>query len=125
MPTPANASAVKMWRYERRLELIVNPEVVEEYLEVLERLSVHEQSIVWFEESLAERKTVTWVNLGPRLQASRDPDDNVFLSTARPGRADYLLTNDRDLLDIPLELRRNWRCEVVRPSKFLASVAEG
>jgi predicted nucleic acid-binding protein len=31
---------------------------------------------------------------------SRDPKDDKFLATARAGRVDYLVTEDRDLLDL-------------------------
>ena len=37
----------------------------------------------------------------PRVNASRDPDDNVVLATALAGRADYLVTGDKaDLLGL-------------------------
>jgi predicted nucleic acid-binding protein len=59
------------------------------------------------------------VNLARRDIASRDKDDNVFLSTARAGKAKYLLTNDRDLLDLPAATKSRLPFAVLRPAEFL------
>jgi uncharacterized protein len=40
------------------------------------------------------------VNTGPVRRVSRDPKDDPLLALARAGGADYLVTEDRDLLDI-------------------------
>jgi len=40
------------------------------------------------------------VEVVQRLQASRDPDDDKFLEVAVNGRADVIVTGDRDLLDL-------------------------
>jgi predicted nucleic acid-binding protein len=39
-------------------------------------------------------------------------------------RADYLVTNDRDLLDIPASKRRKFRFEIVTPQQLSAVLAE-
>lgn len=40
------------------------------------------------------------VDLSTVPSVSRDPKDDIFLATAKAGRADYLVSEDRDLLDI-------------------------
>lgn len=35
-----------------------------------------------------------------RIQICRDPKDNMFLELCLAGKADYLITGDRDLLDL-------------------------
>jgi putative PIN family toxin of toxin-antitoxin system len=40
------------------------------------------------------------VQLSEIPQASRDPKDDKFLATAVMGEADYVVTEDRDLLDL-------------------------
>ncbi len=35
-----------------------------------------------------------------KVTASRDPDDDKFLEAAIAGKADYLVTGDKDLRDI-------------------------
>ncbi|MCE9525444.1 MAG: putative toxin-antitoxin system toxin component, PIN family [Planctomycetales bacterium] len=118
----AAARIIRLWRENRALQLVVSEGVVDEYAEVLRRLKVNESLIVRFIERLESRETVTWVNLGPRVEASRDPDDNVFLSTAKSGRAAYVVSNDRDLLDIPHQERRRWRFSIVSPKQFLTEL---
>lgn len=39
------------------------------------------------------------VELSGAAQGCRDPNDDMFLETARVGAAEYLVTFDRDLLD--------------------------
>jgi putative PIN family toxin of toxin-antitoxin system len=108
-----------MWRENRKLQLIVSDGIVQEYVEVFRRLNVDEALIARLLERLENRATVTWVNLGPRIEASRDPDDNLFLSTAKIGRAAYVVSNDRDLLDIPVQEHKKFRFSIITPKKFL------
>jgi predicted nucleic acid-binding protein len=74
--------------------------VLREYLEVLARLMLLSPLIKRLEERLIRRTTVTHVRLGSRPNVSRDPDDNIMIATARSGKAQFVVTNDRDLLEI-------------------------
>jgi predicted nucleic acid-binding protein len=47
-----------------------------------------------------------------------------MLATATVGRAKFLITSDRDLLDLPLAQRRKFKFEIVRPQEFLARFGE-
>ena len=116
----ASVRVFKLWRERRLLQLIVSDELQVEYLEILQRLNVSSQRIDGLVRRLRERVTVTHVNLGPRFTSSRDPDDNILLATAAAGKAKYLITNDRDLLEIPDSSRRRFRFEIVTPQDFLA-----
>jgi len=113
-----------MWRDQRLLELVVCDEVVEEYVEILRQLEVHPLSIDRLVARLEARSTVSWINLGPRVVASRDPDDNVFLSTAKAGQVAYLVSNDHDLLELPDSEQKRLHFDIVRPATFLAALAE-
>ena len=55
---------------------------------------------------------------------SRDPDDNLLLATAVAGKAKFLITHDRDLLDLPEAQRRKFKFEIVTPGDFLARLEE-
>ena len=123
-PQSANARVVRLWRDQRKLQLIVSDAIVTEYLEILSRLQVEEQRSNRLAEHLQRHDTVTHVRLGPRFAASRDPDDNTMLATAVVGKAKFLVTNDRDLLDISTAQRRKLKFEIVRPQEFLAGLAE-
>jgi putative PIN family toxin of toxin-antitoxin system len=120
----AVGEVVRRWREIREVQLIVSEPVVAEYLEVARRLGIDELIVARFAWRIKSHPTVTHVNLGPRIVASRDPDDDVFLTTARAGKAAYLITNDRDLLDIPAERRKMFRFQVVRPGEFLRLIED-
>lgn len=115
----ASARIFALWFRQRKLQLIVCDELVAEYLEILSRLSVPEKRVEQFRERLRIRQTVTHVNLGARHAISRDPDDDVLLATAVAGQAQFLITNDHDLLDIPPTQKRRFRFEIVTPGAFL------
>lgn len=123
-PQSANARAYLLWRTRRKLQLIVSENTVTEYLEVLRRIGVAEHRVGRLEERIRRRETVTHINLGARPAESRDPDDNLMLATAAAGRAAYLVTNDRDLLDIPAAGRRKFKFAIVTPAQFLAELEE-
>ena len=63
-PHSARARVFQLWRYERKLQLIISDEVEAEYFEVLERLGAAEKRVERFREVLQQRQTVTHVNLG-------------------------------------------------------------
>jgi len=115
----ANARVFDSWLITHRLQLIVSPPIIAEYLELLERVGIDIGRIESFKLRMEAASTVTRVNLGKRFMFSRDPDDNTLLDTAHTGRARYLVTNDRDLLEIPAKDRRSFRFEIVRPAELL------
>jgi putative PIN family toxin of toxin-antitoxin system len=121
-PHSANARVFQLWRDQRRLQIIVSDEVIDEYLEMLLQLNVAQKRIDRFAERLEHRATVTHINLGTRPTASRDPDDNIMLAAALGGKAEYLVTRDSDLLDIPDRQKRKFRFEILRPEQFLKLV---
>jgi len=114
-----NVKIYRLWRNERRLQLIVSDETASEYLEILSRLGVSDKRIKQLKERLERRQTVTHVKLGGRPAVSRDPDDNLVLATALVGKAKFIITNDRDLLDMPASAKRKFKFAVVTPSEFL------
>ena len=120
-PSAVNG-VIRLWRDIRLIQLIVSEAVIAEYLEVARRLNIDELAVERFAQRLRFHSTVTHVNLGPRIVASRDPADDLMLSTARAGRVEYLITYDRDLLEISQERRKAFRFQSVRPGEFLRQV---
>lgn len=57
----------------------------------------------------------------PRTPECRDPYDVPFLQLAVAGRADCLVTGDRDLL----ALVGRMPCAIVRPAQFLSNLGSG
>ena len=101
-PASPNQQAFRLWRDQRDLQLIVSDEILAEYFEVLSRLGVPDFLLKKLAERFAQRKTVTSVRIGAIPRMSRDPDDNLMIATARSGKAKFLVTNDDDLLAIPV-----------------------
>ena len=109
-----------LWYKQHHLQLIISDEVIAEYYEVLECVGADERRVEQLYNLLQRASIVTRVNLGARHAISRDPDDDVLLATAAAGQAHFLITNDHDLLDIPLAQKRRFRFEILTPGAFLA-----
>lgn len=114
----ANQRVYRLWLH-RQLQLIVSPEIAAEYLELIERLRIAPLRAEAFRERLQRHDIITHVNLGARFTESRDPDDNLMLATAAVGKAEFLITHDHDLLDIPATQRRRFKFAIVTPVEFL------
>lgn len=111
----------RLWRRERKLQIVVCEDLVSEYMEVLDRLRTPDRKVEHLGQGLRSWSTVTRVNLGSRPVASRDPDDDLILATAVSGRAEFVITDDRDLLEIAADHRRRFRFSIVTPRQFLDS----
>lgn len=84
--------------------LLVSQPVLSEYLDVLQRPELTRKY-----RSVATRDPRAILDLLANAEVvepatipavSRDPKDDPFLATARVGNADYLVSEDRDLLDL-------------------------
>ena len=117
-PKSPNVIIVRLWR-ERKLQFIISDEIADEYVGVVTKLNIPKNLLTNFLTSLNESPTVTHIKLGKRFKDSRDPADNLFLSTASSGRAKYLVTNDNDLLEIPEATKRKYKFKIITPAKFL------
>jgi putative PIN family toxin of toxin-antitoxin system len=117
-----NRRILRLWLIEGKLQLIVSPELLDEYLGVFENVLGMEPDLVkeWQVRFESDGRS-SIVNLGRRYTASRDPDDNIVLATAFSGIAKYLITNDRDLLDLPDEFQRTLKFQIITPSEFVRS----
>jgi putative PIN family toxin of toxin-antitoxin system len=115
-----NKQILRLWLFERRLQLIVSKELVEEYLGVFSDILGLDGKLTdqWRLRFLADSRS-TLTGLGRRFSESRDPDDNLVLATAHAGQAAYLVTNDRDLLDLPHDFQHTLRFRIVTPAVFL------
>ena len=55
-----------------------------------------------------------------KIEASRDPDDDKFLAAAIEAEARFVVTGDRDLLD----LRRYRNVRIITPARFLRIIRD-
>jgi putative PIN family toxin of toxin-antitoxin system len=123
-PDSVNARVVALWRAQRRLQLIVCQEIIDEYLGVLGSLGLSESRLKLLSDQLRTHRTVTHVRPGARNKLSRDPDDDLFLATAQAGSAKFLVTHDHDLLEIPQSRRRSLKFKILTPTDFLNEINE-
>jgi hypothetical protein len=92
---------VPLWQ-SGEITLLLSKAILQEYLQVLtypkfrisdqEVRGLIEEEVLPFVETIEVRKRLTVVR--------RDPDDNKFLECAVTGGAQYLVTGDRDLLEL-------------------------
>lgn len=87
-----------------RYQLILSEPVIREVVEVLRRpelsrkyRTVATRNVETILALLASAEVVPLATIPP---ISRDPNDDKFLATAMAGRAQYLVSADRDLLDL-------------------------
>ena len=116
------ARILRAWRA-GAFDLVVSPAILEEIGRVLtearlrRRRWMADDEVVALLEGLAQEGVV--VSGRVPVQVSRDPADDKFLAAAVEGRADYVVTGDRDLLD--LETYRGVR--MIRPGPFARQLA--
>lgn len=103
-----------------RYTLVVSPPIVREILEVLHRPKL----VAKFPQlaALDMARVIGWFELAEVVVPStnppvaRDADDDKLLACAKEAGADYLLTEDKDLL----VLRAHGDTRICRPAEFIA-----
>lgn len=120
-----NRRVINLWQQERKIQMILSQTLEEEYLYVLENyVKISTARLQTLKMRLETASYVTRVNLGKRFLLSRDPKDNMLIDTAKVGKAKFLITRDRDLLDIPKKDLKSFRFEIVTPFEFLRKIGE-
>ncbi len=100
-------------------DLVLSPQILDEmgralsYEKFRKARWMAEEEIVALLQSLAQESLLVPGKV--RVEVSRDPEDNKFLEAAIEARAQYVVTGDKDLLD--LKTYRHVR--IVRPAAFL------
>ncbi|TVQ02412.1 MAG: putative toxin-antitoxin system toxin component, PIN family [Balneolaceae bacterium] len=86
--------------FNQKCKLIFSQELLEEFVTVAKRPKLRKYISRDELEDLLETidEVAEFVNVTSEISESRDPKDNFLLSLAVDGKADYLLTGDKDLL---------------------------
>ena len=101
---PHSAPGKVIFAHADEYRLILSAPIVREILEVLQRPEI--TSKIQFVAGMDTRRVLDLlsqaeiVELSSIPQVSRDPKDDKFLATAVAGEADYVISEDRDLLDL-------------------------
>jgi putative PIN family toxin of toxin-antitoxin system len=109
----------------RLYTLVLSPAIIREILEVLQRPRLHRKHprLAQLEPAALlarfERADVVEPKVVPAIR--RDPDDDVFLACATEARADFLVTEDNDLLD----LGTHQGVQICRPAEFIERLGRG
>ena len=97
-PDSVTASAVRM--IIDHCHLLVSQATMDEFALILTR--IQSKGYIKQDEALllihAYKEIVEWVPIIERVQACRDPKDDKFLELAVNGKAEYIITGDKDLL---------------------------
>ncbi len=84
------------------MTLLFSRELLEEFIEVAQRPKFQK----YFTEDDLEQLLLKFDAFGELIEVTtevhicRDPKDNFLLSLAKDGNADYLITGDKDLLEL-------------------------
>jgi putative PIN family toxin of toxin-antitoxin system len=88
--------------FSKKYILVFSQELLDEFMEVAKRPKFRR----FFSSTDIEDLLTTiseyadFVNVQSKIQICRDPKDNFLLSLAIDGNVDYLITGDKDLLDL-------------------------
>ena len=90
---------------EKKIELYLSKEILDEIDEVLDRpkfKEVIENARLTKDQILNKIISISRLVFGPKLKinACRDPKDNKFLECGVIGKVDYIVSGDKDLLSI-------------------------
>ena len=102
-----------------RFDFLYFPEFFQEYTEVCSRPHLWEKYNLDRDELDATIQIMAnrgiLVHIVTKVDVCRDPDDNIILSLALDGKADYIVSGDKDLLDIsPFQ-----DIPIIKPAEFL------
>ena len=108
---------LEAWR-DGKIDLVVSPDIVEEYRRVGEELAARFTGVS-LAPLLALLVMTAEIIEPPGLpeQISRDPDDDKFIACALAGDCQFIISGDKDLL----EVSGYQGVEVVAPREFLES----
>lgn len=115
----ANRRVFELWWLRNQIQLVISPELIAEYLEIMRDFLDADAAYLNLWESRFLTYKADVVSPGKRFTLSRDPDDNIFLAIAAVGKADYLISNDRDLLDLSATDKRKLKFQIATPEEFI------
>jgi putative PIN family toxin of toxin-antitoxin system len=109
-------------------DVFISESILEELEGVLRRLlkKLSPEQIHYLQEKVSQVLEVARrIPVSTNLALSRDAKDDHYLSLCKEARADFLISGDRDLLDLDSEvLKRNGiTCLITNPASFLEIVS--
>lgn len=103
---------------ENKLKLYVSEDLKFEVLRKLREYGA-DQETTEYAELFLNHRSVSISSL-IKVTVCRDPSDNFLLELAQSAKANYLITRDKDLLELP---NSEWKTtKIVKPEEFLRLV---
>lgn len=98
---------------EKKFDLLISPEIASEIIRKIELFGADLRVIDDLKYIIGEGS----IKVVPKnkVNVCRDPKDNIFLELSLGGRADYLVTGDKDLL----EIKEFKGTKIVKPKEFI------
>lgn len=98
------ASEIYQYARHKRFLLIISPAILAEVDDVLHRpklIKAHQLSSKELKKAVSKIADVSFVvPANTEIEVVRDSDDNKIISAAYEGQADYIISRDKDLLDL-------------------------
>ena len=106
-------TVLELWA-EKKLTVLVTPEIVQEYYGLLQRMDPASTIAKQWMMFIVEHTAV--VASSHEIRICRDPFDDMFINCAVVGKAKYIISGDKDLLS----LKRVFGIPIVKPRQFLS-----
>ena len=115
-----NRRVIRLWLVDRAFKLALSAGIRKEYLRIFaEVLGFDSNRRTRWEQRFDDKRIIETIRTAKERRISRDPNDDMFIAVATAARAKFLITNDRDLLDISDEDKRKLKFQIVTPGQFL------
>ncbi len=106
---------IELWK-KGKIKMCISAEILEEYLEVLQRGIKPPKDYQWFIRLLEQSRNTKIIKPVKHFKIIKeDPDDNIFLDCAVAGKVKYIISGDRHLLDLKLFKGT----KIMEPDEFL------
>lgn len=103
--------------YLNKARILFSTELIEEIRETIKKPKLKK----YFKENAIEDMLIAFdyyidlIDVKTKVKICRDPDDNFLLALAKDGKANYLITGDKDLL----ELEKFATTSIIKMNDFL------
>ena len=102
---PKSKAGLLLFKHHKNLTIFLSYDITREIIEVLTRPELAKrrpeiQNLPDLQLILKALSKATNVRPERRIEISRDSKDNKFLEAAVSGKADYIISEDKDLLDL-------------------------
>jgi len=110
---------IKLWKDGKAI-LLLTEDIINEYFDVLERLGLEDEEIEEFAVLICDPRRTEILTISQWFSIIKeDEKDNMFLECAFTGKADYIVSGDKHLL----ELKSFQKIPIISPVKLLKILA--